>query len=283
MRISRILVGLLCNLLLTLSLSADDHNVQFDKYSDFSMLKTFALNEGKISSPKPELNNSLIVQNVGDAIRTQLLQKGLKETETSNYADITVDYRISSIDYAAQRGGPPSYSEGTLVVDIMNRKLGILVWRGVYRDDERNVFKLIRKLPEDVRRLFSEYPPRQASTIPPRPLGQARPFLQISPPEAASAVLALIESTRKDIAYVGPNTHPGLNVRFNNLERVAKTVVEDDGTRPAATEDKTDRFRKALNETAEFVLRLAGDSRESPDARQKSVELDSKLRALSNF
>src|SRR5262245_16417755 len=281
MRISRILVGLLCNLLLTLSLSADDHNVQFDKYSDFSMLKTFALNEGQISSPKPELNNSLIVQNVGDAIRMQLLQKGLKET--SNYADITVDYRISSTDYAAQRGRPPSSSEATLVVDLMNRKLGILVWPGVDREADRNAWKLLPELPEDVRRLFSEYPPRQVSTIPPRPLGQARLFLQISPPEAASGVLALIDSTRKDIAYVGPNTHPGLNVRFNNLERVAKAVEEDDGTRPAATEDKTNRFRKALNETAEFVLRLAGDSRESSDARQKSVELNSKLRALSNF
>ena len=63
--------------------------------------------------------------------------------------------------------------------------------------------------------------------------------------------------------------------------RTAQAVVDDD-VGPAATENRIKGFRNALNEAAEFAAEIANNSRETPDSKQRSLELASKLRALSN-
>ncbi len=40
-----------------------------------------------------------------------------------------------------------TFSEGTLVVDVLRRPGRELVWRGIYRDDEGNASKLFEKYP----------------------------------------------------------------------------------------------------------------------------------------
>src|SRR6185503_14600769 len=122
-------ICLSCVLLFVAVAFADDHKVYFDKYTNFSTLKTFSMRTGRVDSPKPELNNPLVVQAVGDAIRAQLVAKGMKDTAAS--PDVYVEYNLTSIDYAEQRGGPAAFSEGTIVVDMKDRQQGLLVWRGV--------------------------------------------------------------------------------------------------------------------------------------------------------
>src|SRR6185503_11244742 len=111
---------------------ADHHNIDFDRHTDFSKVKTFAIREGKGDSSQPELNNSLVVKKIGDAIRTQLVSKGLKET--FNSPDVVVDYSVTGEDFAEQRGGPITLSEATLVIDLVKRDPPALIWRSVYRD-----------------------------------------------------------------------------------------------------------------------------------------------------
>jgi hypothetical protein len=137
-------------LLWAAALHADDRRVDFDIYSDFSAFKTFAVGAGKVNSPKPELNNPLILQKIGDAVRARLAAKGLKETSTR--PDIVASYYISSMDYSAQRGGSASHTEGTIVVDLVDPNSGILLWRGVYRDQEKNAIKLAQKIFQDTLR-----------------------------------------------------------------------------------------------------------------------------------
>ena len=101
-------------------LFADEHNVDFDHHTNFSTLKTFAVREGKINSPRPELNNAIIGKKVADAIRAELFAKGLKETASS--PDIFVDFSITGEDFSATRGGPAAFSQGTLVIDLVKAR-----------------------------------------------------------------------------------------------------------------------------------------------------------------
>jgi len=258
-------------------LFADDHSVDFDRHTDFSTLKTFALRDGKVSSPRPELNNTLVMKKIADAIRTQLMAKGLKET--LNAPDIVIDYSVSGQDFSEQRGGPASLSEGTLVVDLLKRVSGALIWRGVYRDSEKNNARLAQKLPEDVKKFMSEYPPKQKSPVTPGPSTLAA--VKLTPREAAIAALEVIQSTRLQTDFVGPDAHPGLSVSLAQLERAARSFSEDNGRIPAAGANKGMAFFEALNSTADYAMSIASRNVETADSKARAQALASKLRSLA--
>ncbi len=146
--------------------SADDLSVQVDPKADFSVLATFAMRDGKIDSPRPELDNPLFAKKLVTTIRAALTAKGLKETAAR--PDLFVDYRLSGEDISigvrgAFRGQGPQplrSTEGTLVIDLTRPGDQAPVWRGVYRDDESTGSKLMQKLPEDAKKLIARYPPR---------------------------------------------------------------------------------------------------------------------------
>jgi hypothetical protein len=270
-------------------LFADDRTVDFDRHLDFSTLKTFALREGKVDSPSPELNNSLLSKRIGDAIRSELIAKGLKETV--NNPDVIVDYSISGENFSEQRGGPISSSEGTLVIDLTKRDSRALVWRSVYRDSERNSAKLAQKLPGDVKKSFSDYPPKQKGVIQPGPAGSATSPAsatpgtaagKLNPKAAASAALDIIQSTRQATDFVGPNTHPGLSISLTQLERTARALADDDGRNAAAATNKGLAFYEAMKETADYAASIADRRVETADSRARARDLAARLRALSS-
>jgi hypothetical protein len=261
-----------------IALYADDRNVDFDHHLDFSTLKSFALHEGKVNSPSPEVNNPLLVRKLGDAIRAALVAKGLRESAAN--PDLIVDYSIATEEFSAQRGGPTAFTLGTLVIDFTKRDPKTLVWRGVYRDKEGSHAKLAQALPRDVAKSLEEYPPHQKGAVTPAPpVTQATPR-DITPKSAASQAIEIIRSTRQHTGLVSSADHPGLNVRFNELERAAQTVVDDDGTRPAATEDRISRFYRVLKDTGEFATSIANRTSEGSDSRARARELAEKLRSL---
>jgi hypothetical protein len=51
--------------------------------------------------------------------------------------------------------------EGTLVIDVTTTASGKLVWHGVYQRVEDNATKLSKKLPDDAKKLLSDYPPKK--------------------------------------------------------------------------------------------------------------------------
>jgi len=144
--------------------AGDDLSVQVDPRADFSTFRTFALRNGKINSPRPELDNPLFVKKLGTTIRAALTAKGLKEAATS--PDLVVDYTLTGDDISIGmptpvRGvgpRPVRFTEGTLVIDITKPGDTSPVWRGVYRDDESTGSKLMQKLPEDAKKLIARYP-----------------------------------------------------------------------------------------------------------------------------
>jgi Domain of unknown function (DUF4136) len=165
---------------------ADDHNVDLDKSTDFSKLKSFMIQPGKIDSSRQELNNAIVLGKIAEAIRTTLLSKGL--IEVAARPDVAVEFTAIGVDYNvgpggianpinASRGdrggrgalgpngtgerGPVDFSIGTLVVDVKTTEPSGLIWRGVYHDNERNSAKLGQKFPDDAKKLLSEYPGRK--------------------------------------------------------------------------------------------------------------------------
>jgi hypothetical protein len=272
-------IVLLTTLMLTSGLLfADDHTVNFDSHTDFSTLKSFALREGKVDSPRPELNNTLVMKKIGDAIRAELLARGLKETVNS--PDLVIDFHVSAEDFSENRGGPVTSSEGTLVVDMTKRDSKVLVWRGVYRDSERNNAKLAQKLPNDVKKVVSQYPPKQKGLIQQGPSTLAA-APKLSPKAAAQVALEIVKATNLDTAWVGPDAHPGLAISLGGLERAAQAVATDDGRNPLATNSKNLAFYEALNGTADYATSIASRGVETADSKQKSRNLASKLRDLT--
>jgi len=173
---------LLALMLLPLSLGADDNTVDFDADVAFASFRTFAIKDGKIDSARPEVNNSLVANSLKKAIRDELVTRGLKET--ADKPDILIQYIIDATEYSvgsggranpigpgrggrAERGGstatPVDFIEGILVIDVSTAQPAQLVWRGVYRDDEKNSAKFAQKLTGDARKLLSQYPPKKKS------------------------------------------------------------------------------------------------------------------------
>ena len=152
-------------------LFADDRDIDYDHQTDFLKFKTFVLREGELNSKTPTLQSPLVRKKIDEAIRAQLTAKGLREVQSQ--ADLVVTYRFSSFrgtaawSFPAGRRGRRTrverikFTEGTLAVDLTSREQSSLVWRGVYRDDESDPSKISEKLPNDIKKLFSDYPPKK--------------------------------------------------------------------------------------------------------------------------
>jgi hypothetical protein len=156
-------------LLLAFAVSADDHSVDFDPGADFSQIKTFALGRQRtINSNKPELNDELVKKKLDLAVRTELTKKGLLEVPAQD-CDMVVRYHLGSVNktettvWIGRWGGThratEHFTEGTLILNLVRRDTKELLWRGVYRDDEKRPAKLSEHLPRNVARLFEKYPP----------------------------------------------------------------------------------------------------------------------------
>jgi hypothetical protein len=161
----RVLWAFLASLFLGVVIFADEQSIVFDDQTDFSKLRTFAIGEGKCDSARPELNNPLYMKRLAETIRTGLTAKGMKET--ADNPDILVNYHIDGIEVStADRPserllGGVIFIRGTITVDLVRRDSKLLLWKGIYRDDEKNGPKLAQSLPSDIKKLLAQYPPRK--------------------------------------------------------------------------------------------------------------------------
>jgi hypothetical protein len=174
-------VPLLFLILLSRAAAADDYIVDHDRHLDFSTITTFAFGRTSIGIDRPEIRNPLIIEQTTATIRAALVGKGLEERAQD--ADVVVEWTLGGQGFAVnpwgraiptdgQRdnwrdietpagGQSESFIEGLLVVDVTQKSSGLLIWRGVYRDTERDAARLARKLAGDARKLLSRYPSRK--------------------------------------------------------------------------------------------------------------------------
>jgi hypothetical protein len=161
----RTLPALFVVLFMSAAVFSDEHSIVFDEHADFSRLTTFDIRDGKCDSTRPELNNPLYMKKLAEIIRVALTAKGM--TETADHPDIFVDYRVvgtevSTADRPSERlHGGVLYAQGTVTLDLVRRDPKLLIWEGIYHDDESNGSKLAQSLPSDVKKLLSKYPPKK--------------------------------------------------------------------------------------------------------------------------
>jgi hypothetical protein len=152
MRAAALTASLLCAPLLL----ADRQHVVADDKVDFSTLKTFSIREGRATTTRPELNNTLIFQNIERVIRKQLSAKGL--TEAPDRPDVVVGFSIGD---DRPHGPSVTFDHGTLVIDIVTSAGNKTIWHGVFTDDQSSPAKVAEKLPRAVEKLLGEYPPKK--------------------------------------------------------------------------------------------------------------------------
>jgi len=150
---------------------ADERSVDADPNADFSALHTFRIGQGQLQAKSPELSGPLIRKKIDAGIRAALQAHDLQEA--SGGADAVVTWHFGAANKREVESWPVgrwgrgrawsvnAFTEGTLVVDIYRRPGRDLVWRGIYRDDERNPSKISAHLTDNINKLFKDYPPKK--------------------------------------------------------------------------------------------------------------------------
>jgi hypothetical protein len=113
---------------------ADTHRVLADGQVDFSVFKTFVVRQGYPTSRQPGSGN-----------------QGTKRTPD-------VDPKLTqAVQYVLRS----AFVAGIVVIDFTNAATDTIVWHGQYIDDEETSAKIEKHLPENVKKLLSEYPPKK--------------------------------------------------------------------------------------------------------------------------
>lgn len=162
MRLLFMLVGTL--------LLADDRNIDFDKEANFTSFRTYSLRKGTINARGPELDSPILKRRIDAAIRSQFAFKGM---EDGARPDLIITWRLGAANKRQVQSWPTgrrgfgtrhttyNFTEGTLVIDMVEAATKQLVWRGIYRDDEDNAAKISKKIEKDIKELFDKYPPKK--------------------------------------------------------------------------------------------------------------------------
>jgi hypothetical protein len=154
---------------LPVTLSAQKVTTEFDEEHDFSDYKTFAIQDGKIHSKNPSLNNDLVLKKVDGLIRKRLTARGL--TESASQPDLNVVWSLGSGErkqverysrgWHGSRTVAYHYTEGTLILKLRDARKQDLVWQAIAVEDKNDPMKIQAALDDMVRKSFDKYPPKK--------------------------------------------------------------------------------------------------------------------------
>jgi hypothetical protein len=178
------MLAMLCIALLA-GCSSYDIKYDYDMDSNFTAFKTYqwiprTMTNASGSAQSAVTNNTLLDQRIHRAVDTQMTAKGFTPTEEN--PDIMVVYHVGLADkvdvqdwgytYAGSYWGGGmgrnvdvyQYTEGTLIVDLVNSNSKQLVWRGSATgvvDPTNSPEKMEQRVNDVVARIFANYPPKK--------------------------------------------------------------------------------------------------------------------------
>lgn len=161
----------------TAACSGISTSTDWDETYDFSELSTYAWMEQELEGGVSEI----MVRRIYAAVDDELTSKGLRGAEART-ADVLLAYHTGSQDrqhydtygYGAGSwwggywgGGMTTttvrtYTEGTLILDVIDRERNELVWRGSASktiDEMESPEERVQTIQEAVRKLLSDFPP----------------------------------------------------------------------------------------------------------------------------
>jgi hypothetical protein len=153
--------------------SAADYIVDRDQEVNFSTFSTFAIRNTTMGIDRPETRNPIVIARTTEQIRAVLVGRGLRETAEG--ADLVVDWQVRGQGMFIGPGGQPrptnygqvgsnpgaqplTFVEATLVLDLTATSSGLLVWRGVLRNKDRDAGEVAKNLPGYAKKLLAGYP-----------------------------------------------------------------------------------------------------------------------------
>lgn len=161
------LAGVLVFILFTFASSAQAQSVQadFDRAFDFSRLKTFNFAVQRRSPGDPLAKDTLNDGRIKSALESKLTASGYRR-ETAQKADFAIAYYVTTrnkLDVQDYSLGPrrwfggrdirvDQYTEGTLIVDLIDPNTKQLIWRGrasgsvELKDADKKIDKAVEKL-----------------------------------------------------------------------------------------------------------------------------------------
>jgi hypothetical protein len=171
--------------------SSIELNNDFDQQLDFSQFKTFQWVPSKASDgsgQSAQQTSGLIEERIKNAVIDQLTQKGMVQNATD--PDVLVIYHAGTQDkvditdygysyggygrYGGAYGGPYgaggggistyNYTEGTLIIDIIDASTKQLAWRGSgtgVLDDNPSAQQITENINKAVAAILSQYPPKK--------------------------------------------------------------------------------------------------------------------------
>jgi len=148
----------------------------FDEEADFSSYHSWFWLDGIPAMKDVLLGGDMTDQFIRRAITNELISKGLKvqvdnpdllvkfstsfrQAVSSMPGDLGYSYQWRWVRQAPGKGEPQSYSKGTLVVDLIDRKTGLLVWQGSASGAVSDEQEAQGKIPQAVKDIFAPYPP----------------------------------------------------------------------------------------------------------------------------
>ncbi len=161
-----------------------DINYDYDIDSNFSAYRTYAwipitINEGSTTAKSAMQSNTLLDSRIRGAVDSNLKAKGLTLNEETpdllvvyhtgmqNKVDVTdwgYSYAGSYWGWAGQDIDVYNYTEGTLLVDLVNSKTKQLAWRGSATgvvDPGRSPEQVQQTINDVVGQMFQNYPPKK--------------------------------------------------------------------------------------------------------------------------
>jgi hypothetical protein len=149
--------------------AAQDISNDYSK-ADFAHFKTYAWASGH-SVADESLNQSIV-----SSIDGQLSAKGLTKVSPGEYPDVLVSYDVvfdrdirgmgfrDGLRNLRWRSGSKYVLMGMLVVNLVDSRTGVMVWRGMASgvvDANASPEKHDKKIHEVVQKIFRSYPPKE--------------------------------------------------------------------------------------------------------------------------
>jgi hypothetical protein len=166
-----------------------DHRINFNQY------KTFAWGPSDIKTENPIYNSDLINKNIKSTVENEFAKRGIMENEA--HPDFLVSFHtytekeqssgssayygypyfpafgfygmrygwgmpywgmpFGGYGYGGGRG-PYTYTKGTLILDIKDKKTDEVIWRGAVSGNVDNVKTLERQIAKGVKAIMKKYP-----------------------------------------------------------------------------------------------------------------------------
>jgi hypothetical protein len=179
------LVALLCAYVLLSGCATISVNYDYDDAADFTIFKTYSWKEmdGKdMAGGEPGANNGLLTTRVQSSVDAQMAARGLKKTDDNG--DLNLVYHFGATDkiqvtdwgynysgyyrhggygYGGRSVDVYQYTEGTLVIDIVDAGKNSLVWRGsgtgVVDVGQKTPEEIQAKIDKAVAEIMANFPP----------------------------------------------------------------------------------------------------------------------------